>query len=230
MYEKFENQKVDYFFGVCHAGLGEYVVPIRHNNILLGSINAGFFQLNEPVTEWCIKKACKESNTLCPQTACSLYKQHISSPTISIEELLPVLQLLAEYLGHTYDIIHKTHPEATTVFRYRTSNEDEILSHAISYIQQNSNQQITIDNLATACYCSNSYLSHIFKKRTGVNINIYINKIRIELSKNHLINSKISIAEIAITVGFNDPNYFSRVFTQIIGISPTEYRRRFKNY
>ncbi len=55
-------------------------------------------------------------------------------------------------------------------------------------------------------------------------------KVRIELSKNHLMNSTNSIAEIAITTGFDDPNYYSRVFTKMIGISPTEFRRRFKTF
>lgn len=47
------------------------------------------------------------------------------------------------------------------------------------------------------------------------------------LTKKPLCCSDESIAEIAAAVGFGDPNYFSRVFTQIIGISPTEFRKRF---
>lgn len=118
--------------------------------------------------------------------------------------ILPGLELLAEYLGQTYRMLQPTHTES------------------------NAGGHITVSNLAAFCRCSESYLSRIFKKRTGGNINVYINKVRMELAKNHLLLSRENIAEIAAGVGFNDPNYFSRVFTQIIGIPPTEFRRRFQ--
>lgn len=229
MYEKFQSGRYSSFYGVCHAGLGEYVVPICHHDLLLGSVNAGFFQTDPRLTDWCIRRTCQNSQTLSLSRAQELYHNHIFSASLAPEELLPQLQLLAEYLSHTYEIMEKTHPETAAAYRYHRSNEDSILSHAFEYIRQNCVQHITIDELAEFCHCSASYLSHIFKKRTSVNINTYINKVRIERSKNYLLNSGDSIAEIAINTGFNDPNYFSRVFTQIIGISPTEFRRRFKN-
>ncbi|MCI5530013.1 MAG: AraC family transcriptional regulator [Blautia sp.] len=229
MYEKFESGNFDCYYGVCHAGLGEYVIPIRSTKLLLGSVNAGFFQKNEHLADWCIRRACKASSSLSYETAKSLYQYHISSATIYADELLPHLHLLAEYLGHTYEILEKTHPDMASAYRYHNSNEDAILSHAFEYIRQNCLQHISVEELAKFCHCSSSYLSHIFKKRTSVNINTYINKIRIERSKNYLLNSGETIAEIAISTGFNDPNYYSRVFTKIIGISPTEFRRRFKN-
>ena len=107
------------------------------------------------------------------------------------------------------------------------SSEDTILSHALEYIRSNITNSITITELADFCHCSESYISRIFKKRTGVNINLYINKMRIEAAKNHLLLSHESMADIAAAVVFNDPNYFSSIFSQIIGISPTEFRRRF---
>ena len=97
----------------------------------------------------------------------------------------------------------------------------------MEYIRLNAGSHISVAALAEFCHCSESYISRIFKRRIGVNINVYINKVRVELAENHLLLSKESISSIAARVGFNDPNYFSRVFTQIIGISPTEFRRRF---
>lgn len=101
------------------------------------------------------------------------------------------------------------------------------LSWAVSILASRSYLN-TLTELASFCHCSESYLSRIFKKRTGVNINIYVNKVRVEQSKNLLTRSHDSIADISSSVGFCDPNYFSRVFSQIIGISPTEFRRRFQ--
>lgn len=215
------------FFGVCHGGLGEYVIPIFNGDNLLGSINAGFFPIPEKKIHRRICHTCSLEPPLDPEKAARLYRQSIAPPDIRPEDILPGLEMLAEYLGLTYRLIQRTHSASANTGRFHASSEDTILTHALEFIRQNVSERITVSDIAAFCHCSESYISRIFKRRTGVNINIYINKIRVEQAKNFLSKSENSIAEIALAVGFNDPNYFSRVFTQIIGISPTEYRRRF---
>ena len=141
----------------------------------------------------------------------------------------PGRALLPDFRGEPSRKLPPTHNTPNQARRYHNSSEDTILTHAIEYIRLNASGHITMADLACFCHCSESYLSRIFKRRTGVNINVYVNKARIELAKNHLLLSSENIAEIAAGVGFNDPNYFSRVFTNIIGISPTEFRRRFQD-
>lgn len=226
MFNKLEKTGGAYF-GVCHGGLGEYVVPIYSGNTLLGSVNAGFFPVSPAKVHRRILRSCAKEPALEPEQACSLYKSCIRHPEIAPEDLLPGLQLLAEYLGQSYAMLQNTHSVPATSLRFHNSSEDTILSHASEYIRQNASNKISVSQLAEFCHCSESYLSRIFKRRTGVNINMYINKVRVEQAKNNLIYTHDSIAEIALSVGFSDPNYFSRVFTQIIGISPSEFRRRF---
>lgn len=226
MYAKCEKRRGTYF-GVCHGGLGEYVVPIRSGKMLLGSINAGFFQTDERRTTRRIHATCHRGEPLDAREALRLYRSSIRSPKVDVDDMLVGLELLAEYLGQTYRILQNTHSDPNPARRYYNSSEDNILTHAIEYIRQNLSSHITVAELSSFCHCSESYLSRIFKKRTGVNINVYINKVRMEHAKNYLLLSKENMAEIAASVGFNDPNYFSRVFTQIIGIPPTEFRRRF---
>ena len=62
----------------------------------------------------------------------------------------------------------------------------------------------------------------------GVSISTYVNKIRIESAKNYLVSTDLTIAEISMNTGFDDPNYFSRVFARLVSIPPAEYRRRFQ--
>ena len=215
------------FFGMCHAGLGEYVVPIRSGDTLIGSINAGFFQVNSQRTVYRICRACRQVPPLDARHALDLYEGCIQSADIDTDAMLTGLEMLAEYLGQIYSSLQGTHASPSASRRYFTSSEDTILTHAMEYIRLNAGSHISVAALAEFCHCSESYISRIFKRRIGVNINVYINKVRVELAKNHLLLSKESISSIAARVGFNDPNYFSRVFTQIIGISPTEFRRRF---
>ena len=67
--------------------------------------------------------------------------------------------------------------------------------------------------LSAFCHCSGPCLSRIFKRR-------------MELAKDPLCLSNERIAEIAAGVGLGDPNYFSRVFMQITGVPPAEFRKR----
>lgn len=217
------------YFGMCHAGLGEYVVPIRSDGTLLGSINAGFFQFDEGRSMVRIRRTCARHTPLDGEEALRLYRSCIRTPEgVAGADILPGLELLADFLGQTYRMLRPTHNTPSQSRRYHNSSEDTILTHAIEYIRLNASGHITMADLSRFCHCSESYLSRIFKRRTGININVYVNKVRIELAKNHLLLSSENIAEIAAGVGFNDPNYFSRVFTNIIGISPTEFRRRFQ--
>lgn len=219
------------YFDMCHAGLGEYVVPIRSDGTLLGSINAGFFQFDEGRSMVRIRRTCARHTPLDGEEALRLYRSCIRTPEgVAGADILPGLELLADFLGQTYRMLRPTHNTPSQSRRYHNSSEDTILTHAIEYIRLNASGHITMADLSRFCHCSESYLSRIFKRRTGININVYVNKVRIELAKNHLLLSSENIAEIAAGVGFNDPNYFSRVFTNIIGISPTEFRRRFQGH
>lgn len=227
IYNKCDREK-KYFFGYCHAGVGEYVIPIYDDDILLGSINAGYFKTNPADSYLRIQTACSCGMPLDSQKALTLYRNHIHDAKVAPETILPALEMLAEYLGHSYHAMQQTVAEEKEPGRYRQSNENVIVTSAVQYIHDNANKHISANELAEICHCSESYLSRIFKKHTDVNINVYINKVRVERSKNPLILSDESISEIAYSVGFNDSNYFSRVFTEIIGIPPTEFRRRFR--
>lgn len=127
----------------------------------------------------------------------------------------PVWSCWPNISARPYHLLHSAQPHSDAAGRYHDSSEDTILAHALEYIRINYKSRITVTALAEFCHCSDSYLSRIFKRRTGVNINVYVNKVRMEFAKSPLCLSNESIAEIAASVGFGDPNYFSRVFTQI---------------
>lgn len=69
------------------------------------------------------------------------------------------------------------------------------------------------------------YLCHIFKKYSGLSIFTYIHQLRIQRAQYLLLNSELSIQQIAESVGFADPYYFSRLFKRFTTCSPTEFRR-----
>lgn len=82
----------------------------------------------------------------------------------------------------------------------------------------------TVKYLADAVNLSPGYLGDLLKKETGLNAQEHIHQYIIEEAKNILLNSSQSISEIAFQLGFDYPQYFSRLFKQKTGTTPLEYR------
>ena len=99
---------------------------------------------------------------------------------------------------------------------------------ALSYIDKNYKQQITLDELAEKCFTNKYYLSHLFTRVQGVSIGKYIIDKRIMESKRLLDENKLSVADVAASVGFHDPSYYCRVFKKETGLTPSDYRKRLK--
>lgn len=104
-----------------------------------------------------------------------------------------------------------------------------VVDTAKEYIFANYNKDVTLDAIARACFCNSSYLSYIFKKKTGMKVSEYINSFRINRAKFYLSISDFTITQISEKVGFNDSGYFSRVFKKSTGISPDAFRKSEKH-
>ncbi len=94
----------------------------------------------------------------------------------------------------------------------------------LEIVQANIFESISISELATLANMSDSTFKRRFKKLTGESPGKYIQQKRLEKSKNLLLSSNLTVAEIAYDVGFSDPNYFSKVFNTLTGLSPTSFR------
>ena len=93
------------------------------------------------------------------------------------------------------------------------------------YILANYSKKLTVSECAKICYLSESRFSHLFKKSIGVSPTHYILNSKIEIAKKQLLNTDWSILQISRNVGFDDQNYFSRIFKLYTGFSPTQYRK-----
>lgn len=82
----------------------------------------------------------------------------------------------------------------------------------------------TVKKLADSVHLSASYLSDLLKKETGMSAQDHIHYHLIEEAKNILLNTDHSVGEVAYSLGFEYPQYFSRLFKQKTGQSPVEYR------
>lgn len=105
-------------------------------------------------------------------------------------------------------------------FEKEISLVDEITMYLFEHFSDDLNQK----SIAQMFYISRSYLSKLFKAKTGRGFNEYLNKIRIEQAKISLKTTTVPVTEIAFSCGFNDSNYFSKSFKKFEGVSPLNYR------
>ena len=113
---------------------------------------------------------------------------------------------------------------AECMFNYIPTKNSEILKKAIRFISQNYNTDITLQKTADHVHLNPSYFSTLFKQSTGSSFKEYLNMVRVEESKQLLSNTENPVIDIALSVGFSDQSYFSKVFKRYTGLTPREYR------
>jgi AraC-like DNA-binding protein/mannose-6-phosphate isomerase-like protein (cupin superfamily) len=102
----------------------------------------------------------------------------------------------------------------------------DIMDVAVDYMLQNLHRPLQLQELADNAHISVSYFSALFKKKTGYPPLEYFNHIKIQKACQYLQFTKMHVKEIAYKLGIDDPFYFSRLFTNMMGISPAEYRHK----
>lgn len=99
------------------------------------------------------------------------------------------------------------------------------VTKAIALIHSNYDEDLTIDIVSSKLNLNKCYFCSLFKKETGMTFSKFLNLIRIAKSKELLANKNNSILDVAISVGFNNQNYFSIAFKSVEGITPSSYRK-----
>lgn len=106
-------------------------------------------------------------------------------------------------------------------------HSDDLYSEVKKYIDENFHSELTLVNIAKIFSVSQSYLSHMFKKKSGYSVVNYIIRRRIGEAQTLLITTNKSITDIAIKVGYSHVTNFNIAFSKYIGISPSQYRKTY---
>lgn len=123
------------------------------------------------------------------------------------------------------------HLLATFIYASKTSDdfqeeENPGIARAIQFMEQNLDKKITLSEIAEDSGYSPSYLTTIFRKKTGYSPLSYFSHLKITKACEYLDFSKYKIKEISFMMGYSDPYYFSKDFQKKIGMSPRNYRKR----
>lgn len=103
---------------------------------------------------------------------------------------------------------------------------DDVIEKVKIYINRNYSKKITQEFISCLFYLNRSYLSHLFKEKTGQNFIDYVNRVRIEKAKELFKTSDRKMYQIAKAVGYDNVKYFFRVFKKFENITPEQYRKK----
>lgn len=106
--------------------------------------------------------------------------------------------------------------------------ESSVTDIILNYIHQHYSEDITRTTLAEMVYVNPDYMARLFKKRTQTSVVNYITAYRMEKAKEFLQNQQISVGTVAARVGYGNYSYFSKLFKDVVGCTPNEYRKKSK--
>ena len=109
-------------------------------------------------------------------------------------------------------------------FKSPSTDKTDCIDSAILFMQEHINENISLNELSLRYNYSPSRFSNLFKQRTGYAPIDYFIQMKMQKASQHLGITDKSIKDIALTMGFEDPYYFSKRFTKVMGMSPSKYR------
>ena len=113
---------------------------------------------------------------------------------------------------------------ANHVMQYSSRQDNPIIEKAVAFINEHIAEDLSLEDTAAEVNVSPFYLSKLFKEEKNENYISYITDVRMQKAQELLRNPRASVKEVSASVGYKDQNYFSRLFRNKFGLTPTEWR------
>ncbi|MDD6215073.1 MAG: AraC family transcriptional regulator [Firmicutes bacterium] len=150
-----------------------------------------------------------------------MYEEFLKGEAASNMVIKGETYLLMAHLIRNYTAMHLSRFE----YDVRMARMKKV-NMILDYIHANYSQPISTSKLAKKWYLSESHMCRMFKAATGVKLTEYINKYRVDKAATLLLNSDDSVSDIASKVGFDNLNYFDRIFKRYKKLSPKKYKKQ----
>ncbi len=126
-----------------------------------------------------------------------------------------VLEYLEHILGKASFKLHEV----------KKKKKNPVIVKVLSYLEEHLSESISLEQAASCAGVNSFYLSKLFREETGDTFVNYVTDKRLEMGKGLLSSTSLSVKEITAEIGYNDQNYFSKLFKAKYGISPTDFRK-----
>lgn len=202
----------------CPFGLVDSVVPVKIEGRTIAFLQTGQVAI-KPIKKANLKRAgdllAKRGIDLNVSELEDLYLQTRYVEPKKYQSMIQLLHFMADHLSSVSNQLAIRQNNAEPVF----------IARARKYIEENITEELPLSRVAQAVHTSSFYFCKMFKKVTGLNFTHYVSRVRVEKAKTLLANPNLRISEIAFDVGFQSLTHFNRVFRNITGVSPTQFRR-----
>lgn len=150
-----------------------------------------------------------------------------SEECLSKAQLSRITQLICDL---SKELLQTTDEKVSLEFEKQEAGNEAVkkeIRKAERFIKHNLHKQLSLREVASQVYFSQSYFCRLFKKEMGLNFIDYLNRERVYRAKELLIHSNLSINEISARVGFTQTSYFCKIFKENSDVSPAVFRREF---
>lgn len=197
----------------CHAGLIEATAPLTDNGIVIGYVMFGQITDNKNRADFNL-----HLRELCEEYGCTpAILDNINIKYKSEKQILAASKILDACTSY---ILLK---------RMVKPSKERLLMHIEKYIDEHLDDNITVTKLCKEFAISRTQLYELMGRKLSKGVAAFIKYKRLTAAKDMLISTSLNIADIAAKAGFNDYNYFLRVFKKEFGISPKKFRIQMLN-
>lgn len=142
--------------------------------------------------------------------------------TLLMYDIHKLFFLIETYVGAKNNRAKEQNEELANVDKSSTQQQ---IHDLIRYLESNYAKDITLNHLAERSFFTPSYIIRLFKEMTGLTPVQYLHELRMNAAISYLKTTNLSIQEIAESTGYPNIHYFSRMFKQRFGLSPTKWRK-----
>ncbi len=125
--------------------------------------------------------------------------------------------------------IDKNSQSPFIIFEGQKDHDDELIREAQQIIEKSYREKMTVDELAAEIAVSRRSLERRFKRATSNTVVEYMQRVKVEAAKNRFETTRKTVNEVMYEVGYSDSKSFRSVFKKFSGLTPVEYRERYRN-
>ncbi|MDO5725398.1 MAG: AraC family transcriptional regulator [Tissierellia bacterium] len=241
----FKSPYTDFFYVISGSGTlwidGEEEMDVKTNDLVILTSRRGDISMTSPrgTMKYMLIgldgiSIIEKMDLSINQNAAVKYNLNKADPVLK-SYLKDVVRETSEKRGNYIKIVSSlidaiieiiAREEIATFYPYKAKKHSNECAYIKKYLDENYYEDITLDSLANLAYMNKYYLVHEFKKYTGTTPINYLIDRRLEKAKELILDSNLTMEEIAKTVGFNSQSYFNQIFKKKVNASPSMYRSK----
>lgn len=201
----------DYLFGMCWAGVEEYIFYVDSKTF----ISVSGYGINKEKATDRMKRLSHKFNFNFSELD-DVYTNGLKHQEANIDQL----KILIKPLCHMLTLLQISVGNITYI-----DSKNKTFDSILAFVQRNLTHDLTIRSIADACSCSESTVSHLFKEYTNQSVKKFVNSLRLQQAEKLLLSTDLPVGKISALCGYTDTNYFSTIFKKQTSLCPKTYRK-----